>query len=639
VSENERNEAIAGIDFGTTNSEIAAFVDDKVQVLGPPGSRILPSAIGLTPEGELLVGEAALNQELLHPDRTVRSIKRKMGSQESVQIGDRSFSPQEIAALVMRGLQGRARRQLGRRPRRAVITVPAYFTDAQRSATREAGELAGLEVVRILNEPTAASLAYGYGGDRPHTLLVYDLGGGTFDVSVVTVQSDVTEVLASHGNTELGGDDFDALLLERLLEAFQQRHGVDLRQGHAVALRRLRRAAEEAKKQLSFEPFATAREEALATASGTPLHLELELARDDYEAMIRGHLEPTLESVSIALADADRTPEDLDGVLLVGGATRTPLVSRMLEEHLGQQPRQDLHPDLCVALGAGVLASRLAGEAVERVLVDISPYSFGPSYLGELDGREYLHCYRPIIHRNTPLPVTRTELYYTVQPMQTQVELEIYQGENPDALKNIRVGQFTIEGLTPMRQPNEVLCRMGLDLDGILRVEAIEKATGLSRQITIANALEPRNAEELAASRQRLDELYESRQPVLDVLFERPDAVEDGEEEAVSLPGPHPAPGPGAVAGDAAVEPGGEAGPEPGGRGAEGGGSREPAAGRASDLVERCRSLLDTLHAEDREEAIDLIEQVTQATAAGQHEARAAALAELEELLFFVEGK
>src|SRR3989440_3434250 len=281
------SDMVVGIDLGTTNSEIAAFVNDKVKVLGPETDKMLPSCVGLSPAGALLVGREARHQQLLYPHLTIRSIKRKMGSTEAVKLGDKELTPQEISSLILRQLVEWAQHDLNQPIERAVITVPAYFSDAQRNATREAGELAGLEVVRILNEPTAASLAYGFGDAAHHTALVYDLGGGTFDVSVVSVEGDVTEVLASHGNNRLGGDDFDDLLAARLMDEFQKQHGVDLRHGHPAAKARLWWAAEEAKKKLSAEPYVTIREEALIERNGRPLHLEMEINRIEYEALIR----------------------------------------------------------------------------------------------------------------------------------------------------------------------------------------------------------------------------------------------------------------------------------------------------------------------------------------------------------------
>ncbi len=606
-------ELITGIDLGTTNSEIAAFVSDRVQVLGPEANKMLPSCVGFSAAGELLVGQAARHQQLLYPELTVRSIKRKMGSGEMVRLGEKSFSPQEISALILRELVEWAGRELNRSVEKAVITVPAYFSDAQRNATREAGVLAGLEVVRILNEPTAASLAYGFGDASRHTAMVYDLGGGTFDVSIVSVEGDVTEVLASHGNNQLGGDDFDDLLLARLERKFQEQYGIDLRQGHPSAHARLWWAAEDAKKKLSFEPYARVREEALVMDNGKPLHLDLELSRSEYEEMIRPLIESTLDSVSKALSDARKNPGDLDAILLVGGSTRTPLIPRRLQELTGLEPRQDVHPDLCVALGAGILASRLAGHDVERVLVDVSPFSFGPSYLGERGGFPYPHCYHPIIHRNTPLPVTRTDSYCTAHPYQTLVEIEIYQGEDEDALKNILVGDFRIEGLRPTEEPNEVLCRMSLDVDGILHVTAIEKETGKSKHITIARALQARTPSEIAEARERLKALYSSRSE---------ESLET--EEGVELEGE-------AVTGEEAS---GES------EGMTTAVPRIPVeAGReANDLLEQSRRLMEKMHPEDKEEAIGLHERIEAAISSNDPDTLKEAATALRELLFFVEG-
>jgi molecular chaperone DnaK (HSP70) len=612
------NDLVAGIDLGTTYSEIAAFVKDRVQVLGPEANKMLASCVGFSPTGELLVGDAARHQQLLYPELTVRSIKRKMGSAEVVRLGDKTFTPPEISALILRELVEWARRDLNQPVEKAVITVPAYFSDAQRNATREAGLLAGLEVVRILNEPTAASLAYGFGDASRHTAMVYDLGGGTFDVSIVSVEGDVTEVLASHGNNQLGGDDFDDLLLERLERQFQNQYGIDLRRGHSAAHARLWWAAEEAKKKLSFEPYVRVREEALLIENGKPLHLNLEISRDEYEEMIRPLIESTFDSVSKALGDARKSPGDLDAILLVGGSTRTPIIAQRLRELTSLEPRQDVHPDLCVALGAGVLASRVAGHEVERVLVDVSPFSFGPSYLGERGGFPYPHCYHPIIHRNTPLPVTRTDKYYTAYPYQTAVQVEIYQGEDEDALKNILVGDFRIEGLRPMEQLNEVLCRMSLDVDGILHVTAIEKETGKSKHITIARALQAKSPSEIAAARERLKALYSSR-------------AEEGEEFSGETAGEDSAPEDEAIPSEEGTGESEEkvigASPTP-----------LEAEREANDLVERSRQLLDSMHPEDKEEAIELHERIQAAISSNDPEALKKATAALRELLFFVEG-
>ena len=597
------SDIIVGIDLGTTNSEVAAFHNGEVRVLGPGGKRILSSCVGFSLSGELLVGETARNQQVLYPDRTVLSIKRRMGLTDKVSLAGKEFTAPEISAFILSELAEWAAQSLGSRPTKAVITVPAYFSDAQRNATREAGALAGLEVIRILNEPTAASLAYGYGDGSPHTALVYDLGGGTFDVSVVLVEGEVTEVLASHGNNRLGGDDFDDLLAERFASEFQKVHGIDVRQD-PLAKARLWWAAEEAKKKLSFEPFAKIREESLVVRNGSPLHLDMEIDRREYENLIRPLVESTLDSVSQALREAGRQAGDMDAILLVGGSTRTPMVTDMLIAHTGLTPRQDVHPDLCVALGAGVLASRLAGQSISRILVDVSPFSFGISYVGERGGYEYQYCYRPIIRRNTPLPLTRTESYFTSHPFQKVADIQVYQGEDDDALKNILVGDFSIEGLTPMEERNEILCRMRLDLDGILEVTAVEKRTGKSKQVTISNAMKAKSAEEMAAARKRIKELYKGRDGGKEVEGEEVWDEPEVEEAALLL----------------AAAP-------------------EVIDDETAELLARSRGLLEKMHGDDREEAIAIHERIQAAVESGDAKELEAAAGALRELLFFVEGQ
>ena len=623
------SDCVVGIDLGTTNSEIAAFIDDNVQIIGSGQTQMLPSCIGLSQADELLIGAPARHQQLLHPDRTVRSIKRKMGSDETVTLGEKTFTPTEISALLLRELTQWAQKKLGFAVNKAVISVPAYFSDAQRNATREAGKLAGLEVVRILNEPTAASLAYGYGSDENRTVMIYDLGGGTFDVSIVTIENDVTEVLASHGNNRLGGDDFDQLLVDRLVNEFQEHHGVNLNDGHRVALNRLWWTAEETKKKLSFEPFVKIREEALVDIDGKPLHLETEISREEYVQMIDPLIESTLDSVSKAMDKAGKQSGDLGAILLVGGSTRIPYISRVLEERAGIRPRHEVHPDLCVALGAGVLASRLAGREVNRVLVDVSPYSFGPSYLGQRDGVDYPYCYHPIIRANTALPVTRTDRYFTSVPYQKEVEIDIYQGDDPDALKNIPIGHFRVKGLKPTEEPNTVLCRMNLDIDGILKVTAIEKETGKTKQITIENALQPKSDAEIAETRKRLEALYGTHTSGLD----DPEAGKRATEEDMA---------------DNIIEVPFETNHEtraettaqesenkilefdsPWGR----------AHRDAISLLERSRRLLNRIHPEDKEDAIDLHERIDSAITSRDTAALSEASEELKELLFFVEDQ
>ena len=601
-------ETIVGIDLGTTNSEIAAFIDGRAQVITNGQQSMLASCVGFTPSGGLLIGEAARNQMLLYPDRTIKSVKRLMGSDQPVKIGDKTFTPPEISAIILRELVRWAELRLGTPVKKAVTTVPAYFSDAQRNATREAGALAGLEVLRMINEPTAASLAYGLDSQGTRTIMIYDLGGGTLDVSIVRIDGEITEVLASHGNNHLGGDDFDQKIVDHLLELFRKQHNIDLRDQNPGAYARLWWAAEAAKKQLSFEPYATVSEESLIVVDGRPLHLQVEISRAEYEAMIRPLLEQTLDSASRALSDAGLVPGALDEILLVGGSTRTPLVVELLESLCHKTPRQDLHPDLCVALGAGVLASRIAGHDIQRVLVDVSPFSFGPSYLGERNGIEYPHCYHPIIKRNTPLPVTRTEQYMTSYDYQTEVQLDIYQGDDPDAMRNLRIGQFRVEGLQAVDGPSTVLCRMRLDLDGILHVTAIEKKTGMSKHVAITGASRKRDNAEIISSKAELDRLFAGR--VGEEQIEQLEPFIDGiASSGESLP---------ATASSESA--GSETTP-------------------TSALVERCRAGMDNMHDEDREEAINLIESVNSAEKSGDAAALTEATKALGEFLFFIEGR
>ncbi len=586
------NGPIVGIDLGTTNSEVAAMLDGEVQVIDDAGETILPSYAGIALDDRLIVGTPAKNQYIVYPERTVKSIKRLMGTDETVSLGsDAKYSPAEISAMILRALKDRAEKKLGTSVNRAVITVPAYFSDRQRQATRDAGAIAGLEVVRILNEPTAAALAYGAGRSGASTLLVYDLGGGTFDVSLVRIDGDITEVLASHGNNHLGGDDFDKLvvdsILARLPGALKRAIEADRR-----AMSRIVRAAEEARKRLSFEPHAVIREESIVEIDGVPQHVEREIDREELEELILPLLKQTLDSVHRALTDAGKRASDIDGILLVGGATRMPLVSSLLQEATGLTPRQDLHPDLCVALGAALQAARLEGHDIERVLVDVSPWSFGVSYVGYLEGVQTDHCFKAVIARNTPLPANRTESFFTIQDEQEAVRMSIFQGEDLNALRNIFIGDFLVEGLSPVPAPNEILCRMDLDLDGILRVTATEKTTGLSKQTTIDRANAALGEPDLTKSRARVRELFG-------------DTKEDDDDDFDA----------GSDAPVIDVWPAAEA------------------------LLSRSRSLLDKMPSADREEAIVLNEQLHLAMQSGQNDEVSRLSKELEDFLFFIEER
>ncbi|MTW21714.1 Hsp70 family protein [Allochromatium palmeri] len=575
------SDIIIGIDLGTTNSEVAVVRDGRTQIIEVDGSRILPSVVGLADDGSLLVGQAARNQYTLYPERTIRSVKRRMGEEVTLALGDTHYRPQEISALILQRLKRAAEESLGQPVGKAVITVPAYFSDAQRQATRDAGELAGLEVVRIINEPTAAALAYEIDHEEAKTILVYDLGGGTFDVSVVRLSRELTEVLASHGNNQLGGDDFDAKLVEHVVAHLKETHGVDPSE-QRTAMARIVRACETAKITLSDAPYARIEEEYLLEHKGTPVNLSLEIDRLTYEDLIADYIDETLEAVHIALKSADLTVSDIDEVLLVGGATRTPVIQRRLEETLGIQPRAEVDPDLCVADGAAIQAAVIAGQQVSGVLVDITPYTFGTSAMGQLNGEPYPYTYVPVIRKNTPIPVTKTEAFQTLYDGQQIIEVNVYQGEDPDALNNTEIGYFRIEGLRDVPAGNILLTTFELDVNGILRVTSREKATGLEQRITIDNATARFEGTEFIAARERISSLIE------------------GEFGTVSEE------------------------------------DREGVQARA--LIEKAERLLETANAEDREDLVDLVEGVRDALASDDEVALDEAITALTDLVYYLES-
>jgi molecular chaperone DnaK len=473
------NELIVGIDLGTTNSELAAVLDGEVKVIPIHGNPIMPSCVGIDSAGKLIVGQAAKNQLVAAPESTILSIKRKMGGDTKVSLGGKEFSPEEISSFILRELKQEGERELGRSIHKAVITVPAFFNEQQRKATQVAGELAGLEVVRILNEPTAAALAYGGGGKEGETMLVYDLGGGTFDVSVVTVEAGVVEVKASHGDTHLGGDDFDQLLVDYAVNAFRLLHGQDLHQD-LKTLRRLKVAMERAKCRLSDEPLVNVREEFLDGQH----HLELEILRDRYEEMILPWMQKTLTCLHQSLNDAKLGPKDISKVMLVGGATRTPLVHHLLRHKLDLEPRFEINPDLIVAMGAAVQGGVLAGEKLRSILVDITPHTFSTGAIMRDFNESRLMCF-PIIPRNTPLPASKAEMFATCYDNETEIKVTAYQGESPEPVENSLIGDFLVEGLSKVPAGNQVIIHFDLDLSGMLKVTATEKATGLVKTVTM----------------------------------------------------------------------------------------------------------------------------------------------------------
>ena len=517
---------IVGIDLGTTNSEVAILRGGRsVVVQDAAENRILPSFVGLSPTEEILVGESARNQYVVAPERTIKSIKRKMGNDECVSLGEETYSPQEISAFILKRLKAIAEESLGESVEQAVITVPAYFSDKQRQATKDAGEIAGLEVVRIINEPTAAALAYGLDREEDQFLVVYDLGGGTFDVSVIEINSGVIEVRATHGNTQLGGDDFDAALVKYIAEDFRQQHGVDLRADRR-ALARLTRAAERAKIALSNAPFATIREEFIATAQGKPIHLEMEIERSRFEALINDMLESTIECVQQALEDASLTTDEINEVLLVGGSTRIPLLSDMIADVIDVEPHLEIDPELCVAMGASVQAGIIAGEPIDAILVDVTPYSLGIEAATLDMGSPVFDQYSVIIKHNTPIPVLKSEVYTTLSPNQDTVEIKVYQGEESIASQNTFLGEFRLEGIKrTKRGAPEIVVNFDYDVNGIVHVSAQDKQTGREKEIAVTDTPDRMTEEQKTEATERFEDM------VIDL-----DAVPaDSHEDAVVL--------------------------------------------------------------------------------------------------------
>ncbi len=478
--------------------------------------------------------------------------------------------------------------------KKAVITVPAFFNEGQRDATREAGELAGLEVVRIINEPTAAILTYDPHPPEQERLLVYDLGGGTFDVSIAQVEGGVVEILASHGDTQLGGDDFDTKLLDFVCDRFQRERGVDLRDS-PVSRSRVLRAVEDAKKTLSTEVVASIAEEFIAEDKGMPLHLRMEIEREEYEHLIQPLLDRTLACLDRALDDAKLSAHQIDKVVLVGGATRTPLVHLLLQERLGRPVHAEIEPDLAVAMGAAVQGALIGGAEVGAVLVDITPHTLGIEALGEVHGMMSHYTFAPIIERNTPLPASRTEMFSTASDGQEAARIRVFQGENEDTRQNTQVGEFMIEGLADVRAGNQIVVRLDLNLDGILKVTATERTTGLARSVTIDNAMARFRQRYRTDAVDRLEEMFESAS----------DASEAGERPALAPP---EAPAPAVPA------------------------HHQPAL----DLIDRAERVLPEANEEDASELTALLADLRDAIERDNSQAIAAISDEIEDLVFYL---
>ena len=511
----ERTGRIIGIDLGTTNSVLGVIRSGAPILLNVQGARLLPSVVGVSPQEELLVGTPARNQWVVSPDRTVRSIKRKMGKDETVDMAGKTYTPQEISAFILRAIKEAAERALGETVNRAVITVPAYFNEVQRQATIEAGTIAGLTVERIINEPTAAALAYGYGVDPDEHLrvLVYDLGGGTFDVSIIELNMGVVDVLATAGDNFLGGDDFDEQLAILLADEFMEEHVIDLRDDHQ-AWARLLREAEEAKIRLSSEPITMVTLEYIAQdEGGNALHLRREVSRSEFVEAIEDMLDRTLVAIDKALDDANLHAADIDRVLLVGGSTRIPAVWAMVAERMEQDPRMEIDPDAAVALGAAVQAGIIAGEEIDAILVDVTPMSLGIetariNMAGQLNTDQFV----PLIHRNATIPVQKSEIFTTMFPGQETIHVKVYQGEQQLASHNVLLGDFMVENLTPNASDGlaQVTINFQLDINGILDVTVTERATGRQQSERLTADRQRLTPEQIAASQSRLSDDYAS---------------------------------------------------------------------------------------------------------------------------------
>jgi molecular chaperone DnaK len=476
--EDENMARVIGIDLGTTNSCVAVMEGgEPVVIPNAEGNRTTPSVVAFSKTGERLVGQVAKRLAVTNPDRTVQSIKREMGSGHKVKIDDKTYSPQEISAMILQKLKSDAEAYLGETVAQAVITVPAYFSDAQRQATKDAGRIAGLDVLRIINEPTAASLAYGLDKEHDQKILVFDLGGGTFDVSILEIGDGVFEVLATAGNNRLGGDDFDQKVMDWLVESFKKDQGIDLR-SDKMAMQRLREAAEKAKVELSGVtttqinlPYIT------ADASG-PKHMDISLSRAKFDELTADLVEKTMGPLRSAMKDSGLAPEKIDKVLLVGGSTRTPSVQEAVKRYFGKEPFKGINPDECVAIGAAIQAAVLTGDVTGLLLLDVTPLSLGIETMGGV--------FTKIIERNTTIPTKKSQIFSTAADGQTQVDVHVLQGEREMAQYNKALGNFILDGIPPAsRGVPQIEVTFDIDANGIVHVSAKDLGTSREQKITI----------------------------------------------------------------------------------------------------------------------------------------------------------
>ncbi len=520
---------VIGIDLGTTNSCVSVMEGgEPVVIPNSEGGRTTPSVVAFSKTGERLVGQVAKRQAVTNPERTVISIKRDMGTDKRVNIDGKQYTPQEISAMVLQKLKADAEAYLGETITQAVITVPAYFSDAQRQATKDAGKIAGMEVLRIVNEPTAAALAYGLDKEHDQKIMVFDLGGGTFDVSILEIGDGVFEVLATHGNNKLGGDDFDQKIMDYIVDTFRRENGIDLK-NDKMAMQRIKEAAEKAKIELSGVttsninlPFIT------ADATG-PKHLDITLTRAKFDEMTSDLIEKTMGPLKQAMSDAGLTPEKIDKVLMVGGSTRIPAVNEAVRKYLGKEPFKGINPDECVAIGAAIQAGVLTGEVKDLLLLDVTPLSLGIETLGGV--------FTKLIDRNTTIPAKKSQVFSTAADSQTSVEIHVLQGEREMAQYNKTLGRFSLTGIPPApRGVPQIEVTFDIDANGIVHVTAKDMGTGNEQKVTITastnlnddeieNAV--KEAEKFAAEDKKKKEEIDARNTADSLIYQSEKTLKD----------------------------------------------------------------------------------------------------------------
>ncbi len=534
---------VVGIDLGTTNSAIAVLEGGEADIIpNEEGSRVTPSVVAFTKEGERIVGTVAKRQAITNSDRTIASIKREMGTDYKVEIDGKEYSPQEISAMILQKLKADAESYLGDKVEQAVITVPAYFSDSQRQATKDAGTIAGLEVLRIINEPTAASLAYGLDKGEDQTILVFDLGGGTFDVSILELGEGVFEVKATSGNNRLGGDDFDQRTVDFLVSEFKKESGVDLSKDK-MALQRLKDAAEKAKIELSSTTTTNVNLPFITATSDGPQHMDITLSRAKFEELISDLVDKTVGPMKQAVSDSGIDYKDIDKVILVGGSTRIPLVQRVIKDTVGKDPHKGVNPDEVVAMGAAIQAGVLSGDVKDVLLLDVTPLSLGIETLGGV--------FTKIIERNTTIPTSKKQIFSTAADNQTSVDIHVLQGERPMAADNKTLGRFMLDGIPPApRGVPQIEVSFDIDANGIVNVSAKDLGTGKEQKVTIKAtsglasddidqmvndaqkfAEEDKKRKELAEARNQGDTLIYSTEKTLRELGEK---VEESQKETIN---------------------------------------------------------------------------------------------------------